>query len=219
MISSNKPSAIRVLLADDHRVVCQGFRLILSKHPDIEIIGEAFSGRDAIDAALKLEPDVVVMDIAMPEINGVEATRQILRERPRTRIVILTMHKDSAYVREALRAGAKGYLLKDSIDGELVGAVRAVARGDAYLSPSISATVLEDYQEQVSDPMDLITNRERQVLQLLAEGKTSKEVAIDLSISNYTVDAHRSRIMKKLQLKTGRDLVRFAMKRGLIPAD
>lgn len=216
MNSSNKPSPIRVLLADDHRVVCQGFRLILSKYPDIDIVGDAFSGREAIDAAIKLEPDVIVMDIAMPEINGVEATRQILRERPRTRIVILTMHKDSAYVREALRAGAKGYLLKDSIDGELVGAVRAVARGDAYLSPSVSATVLDDYQEQVTDPMDLITNRERQVLQLLAEGKTSKEVAIDLNISTYTVDAHRSRIMKKLQLKTGRDLVRFALKRGLI---
>lgn len=216
MTTVSKPTLIRVLLADDHRVVLQGFRLILSRQPDVEVIGEAFSGREAVDATIRLQPDVVVMDIAMPDVNGVEATRLILRDVPRTKVVILTMHKDSAYVREALRAGAKGYLLKDSIDGELVAAVRAAARGDAYLSPSVSATVLEHYGEKVSDPMDLITNRERQVLQLLAEGKTSKEVAHDLNISAYTVDAHRSRIMKKLELRTGRDLVRFAMKRGLI---
>lgn len=216
MNNVQKSPVIRVLLADDHRVVLQGFRLILSRHADIEVVGEAFSGREAIETTNKLQPDVVVMDIAMPDVNGVEATRQILRDAPRTRVVILTMHKDSAYVREALRAGAKGYLLKDSIDGELVAAVRAAARGDAYLSPSVSATVLEHYGEQVTDPMDLITNRERQVLQLLAEGKTSKDVAIELSISAYTVDAHRARIMKKLELRTGRDLVRFALKRGLI---
>ncbi len=216
MNNVQKSPPIRVLLADDHRVVLQGFRLILSRHADIEVVGEAFSGREAIETTNKLQPDVVVMDIAMPDVNGVEATRQILRDAPRTRVVILTMHKDSAYVREALRAGAKGYLLKDSIDGELVAAVRAAARGDAYLSPSVSATVLEHYGEQVTDPMDLITNRERQVLQLLAEGKTSKDVAIELNISAYTVDAHRARIMKKLELRTGRDLVRFALKRGLI---
>jgi DNA-binding NarL/FixJ family response regulator len=204
------------LLADDHKVVCQGFRLILSKHPDVEVVGDAFCGRDAIDLAARLEPDVVVLDIAMPDVNGVEATRQILRDTPRTKVVILTMHQDPVYVREALRAGAKGYLLKDSIDGELVAAVRAVARGDAYLSPAVSATVLVDYQEQVTDPMDQITNRERQVLQLLAEGKPSKEVAAELNISVYTVDAHRSRIMKKLQLRTSRDLVRFALQRGLL---
>jgi two-component system, NarL family, response regulator NreC len=211
-----KPKPIRVLLADDHKVVAQGFRLILSRHPDVEVVGEAYSGREAVEAAIKIEPDVVVLDIAMPDINGVEATRQILRDVPRTRVVILTMHKDAVYVREALRAGAKGYLLKESIDGELVAAVRAVARGDAYLSPSISATVLNDYQEQVTDPLDQVTNRERQVLQLLAEGKTSKDVAAELNISVYTVDAHRSRIMKKLQLRTGRDLVRFALQRGLL---
>jgi DNA-binding NarL/FixJ family response regulator len=203
-------------LADDHKVVCQGFRLILSRQPDMEVVGEAYNGREAVELAISLEPDIVVLDIAMPEVNGVEATRQILRDVPRTKIVILTMHKDGAYVREALRAGAKGYLLKDSIDRELAAAVRAVSRGEAYLSPSVSATVLEHYQEQVTDPMDQITNRERQVLQLLAEGKTSKDVAVDLNISVYTVDAHRSRIMKKLQLRTGRDLVRFALQRGLL---
>jgi DNA-binding NarL/FixJ family response regulator len=204
------------LLADDHKVVAQGFRLILSRQPDIEVVGDAFNGREAVDLAIKLEPDVVVLDVAMPDMNGVEATREILRQMPRTRIMILTMHKDAVYVREALRAGAKGYLLKDSIDQEFAAAVRAVARGEAYLSPSVSATVLEHYQEQVTDPMDQITNRERQVLQLLAEGKTSKDVAAELNISVYTVDAHRSRIMKKLQLRTGRDLVRFALQRGLL---
>lgn len=203
------------MLADDHKVVCQGFRLILSREPDMEVVGDAFTGLDAVALATTLKPDVVVLDVAMPDINGVEVTRRILRDVPQTKIVILTMHKDVVYVREALRAGAKGYLLKDSIDVELAAAVRAIGRGDAYLSPSISATVLEGYQ-QVTDPFDSITNRERQVLQLLAEGKTSKEVAIELNISVYTVDAHRSRIMKKLQLRTGRDLVRFALQRGLI---
>ncbi len=216
MTETSKSKPIRVLLADDHKVVCQGFRLILSRQPDVEVVGDAFNGKDAIELAARLEPDVVVLDIAMPDINGVEATRQILRNSPGTKVVILTMHKDAVYVREALRAGAKGYLLKESIDGELVAAVRAVSRGDAYLSPSVSATVLVDYQEQVTDPLDQITNRERQVLQLLAEGRTSKDVATELNISVYTVDAHRSRIMKKLQLRTGRDLVRFAMQRGLL---
>jgi DNA-binding NarL/FixJ family response regulator len=206
---------LRVMLADDHRVVCQGFRLILSREPDMEVVGDAFTGLDAVALATTLKPDVVVLDVAMPDINGVEVTRRILRDLPQTKIAILTMHKDVVYVREALRAGARGYLLKDSIDVELAAAVRAIGRGDAYLSPSISATVLEGYQ-QVTDPFDHITNRERQVLQLLAEGKTSKEVAIELNISIYTVDAHRSRIMKKLQLRTGRDLVRFALQRGLI---
>lgn len=193
----------------------QGFRLILSQQPDIEVVGEATSGRAAVEMIHKLDPDVAVLDIAMPDINGVEATRQILRNNPRTRVLILTMHKDAVYVRETLRAGAKGYLLKDSIDGDLLAAVRAVARGEGFLSPGVSATVLEDYQQQVTDPLDLITNRERQILQMLAEGRTSKDVATELNISVYTVDAHRSRIMKKLQLRTAGDLVRFAIQRGL----
>ncbi len=125
------------MLVDDHKVVCQGFRLILSREPDMEVVGDAFNGLDAVALAATLKPDIVVLDIAMPDINGVEVTRRILRDLPQTRIVILTMHKDVVYVREALRAGAKGYLLKESIDGELVAAVRAVARGDAYLSPSV----------------------------------------------------------------------------------
>jgi DNA-binding NarL/FixJ family response regulator len=159
----------------------------------------------------------VVLDIAMPLMNGVEATRLLRQNCPECNILILSMHKDAAYVRETLRAGAKGYLLKDSIDGDLVTAVRAVASGEGFLSPAVSATVLSDYQKHVTDPLDLITPREREILQMLAEGKTSKDIATELDISVYTVDAHRSRVMKKLQLRTIGELVRFAIARGLIP--
>jgi DNA-binding NarL/FixJ family response regulator len=207
---------IRILLADDHAMVRKGFRLILSQENDIEIVGEAGSGQEAIQAAIRLVPDVVILDIAMPGINGVEATRLILKDCPGCRVLILSMHKDPVYVRETLRAGAKGYLLKDGIDGDLVRAVRAVASDEGFLSPSISGTVLEEYQRHVSDPLDLLTGREREVLQLLAEGKVAKEIAAALDVSVYTVDAHRSRIMKKLQLRSSGELVRFAMRKGLI---
>ena len=215
MNPSGKP--IRILLADDHSVVRQGFRMILSKHADLEVIGEASNGREAVELAQRLVPDVAVVDIAMPEMNGVEATRQIRQNVPECQVLVLSMYKDAPYVRETLRAGAKGYLLKDSIDEDLVKAVRAVARGEGFLSPAISATVLDDYQKHVSDPLDQITPRERQLLQMLAEGKTSKDIAAELNISVYTVDAHRSRIMKKLKLRSIGELVRFALQRGLIP--
>jgi len=217
MSLSDGRKPIRILLADDHAVVRQGFRLILAQHPDMEVVGEASNGREALALAHQLKPDVVVIDIAMPELNGVEATRLIRQECPECSVLVLSMHKDAPYVRETLRAGAKGYLLKDAIDGELVNAVRAVARGEGFLSPQVSATVLADYQKHVADPLDLITPRERQLLQMLAEGKTSKDIASELKISVYTVDAHRSRIMKKLQLRSIGDLVRFAIQRGLVP--
>jgi DNA-binding NarL/FixJ family response regulator len=204
-------------LADDHAVVRQGFRLILAQQPDLKVVGEAANGREALALAHRLKPDVVVIDIAMPELNGVEATRLIRQECPECSVLVLSMHKDAPYVRETLRAGAKGYLLKDAIDGELVTAVRAVARGEGFLSPQVSATVLADYQKHVGDPLDLITPRERQLLQMLAEGRTSKDIASELKISVYTVDAHRSRIMKKLQLRSIGELVRFAIQRGLVP--
>jgi DNA-binding NarL/FixJ family response regulator len=212
---SSRQRRIRILLADDHSIVRQGFRLILSQQPDVEVVGEASTGRQAADLAISLEPDVVILDIAMPEINGVEATRLIRQNCPRVAVLILSMHSDAVYVRETLRAGAKGYLLKDSVDGDLIAAVRALARGEGFLSPAVSGTVLDDYQKHVTDPLDLITNRERQILQMLAEGKTSKDIASELDISVYTVDAHRSRVMKKLQLRTIGELIRFAMQRGL----
>lgn len=215
-MSESRKNRIRILLVDDHGVVRQGLRLILAQHPDFNVVGEASQGRKAVSLAAELEPDVVIMDVAMPDINGVEATRQIRQNSPHTKVLFLTMHKDSAYVREGLRAGAKGYLLKDSIDTELIAAVRAVARGEGFLSPAVSAAVLDDYQKHVTDPLDLITNRERQILQLLAEGDTSKGIASKLNISVYTVDAHRARVMKKLQLRSIGDLVRFAIQKGLV---
>lgn len=207
---------IRVLLADDHALVRQGFRLILSAQPDIEIVGEAGNGRQTVELAERLRPDVVVMDVAMPEMNGIEATRRLAALAPRTRVLALSMYKDSVYVREILRAGARGYLLKDAIDRDLLAAVRAVAAGEGYLSPAVSEAVLSDYRRHVSDPLDLLTGREREVLQMIAEGKTNKEIAAALNLSVYTVDAHRGRIMEKLNLHSVGELVRFAVRAGLI---
>ena len=203
---------IRILLADDHAVVRQGFKMILSAQPDMEIVGEAGNGREAVELAEELRPDIVVMDVAMPELNGIEATRRL----PHTRVIALSMHKDSVYVREILRAGARGYLLKDSVAADLVAAVRAVAGGEGYLSPAISNAVLDDYRRHVTNPIDLLTSREREVLQMLAEGKTNKEIASILNLSVYTVDAHRGRIMEKLNLHSINELVRFAVRNGLI---
>src|ERR1700722_9043989 len=207
---------LRILLADDHAMVRKGFRLILETQPDMQIVGEAGNGREAVELAEQLHPDVVVMDVAMPELNGIEATRRLVAAAPRTRVLALSMHKDSVYVREILRAGARGYLLKDSIDSDLVNAVRAVAKGEGYLSPGVSDAVLSDYRKHVTDPLDLLTSREREVLQMIAEGQTNKEIAGTLNLSVYTVDAHRGKIMEKLNLHSSGELVRFAVRNGLI---
>ena len=207
---------IRILLADDHALVRHGFRMILAAEPDMEIAGEAGNGREAVELAQKLKPDVVVMDVTMPELNGIEATRRLIELSPRTRVLALSMHKDAVYVREILRAGARGYLLKDSADSDLLAAVRAVAKGEGYLSPGVSDAVLSDYRRHVTDPLDLLTSREREVLQLIAEGKTNKEIATSLGLSVYTVEAHRGRLMEKLNLHSTGELVRFAVRSGLI---
>lgn len=207
---------IRILLADDHAVVRQGFKMILGAQPDMEIVGEAGNGREALELATGLKPDVVVMDVAMPELNGIEATRRLADTVPHARVLALSMHKDSVYVREILRAGARGYLLKDSVAADLVSAVRAVAGGEGYISPAVSNAVLDDYRKHVTNPVDLLTSREREVLQMLAEGKTNKEIATVLNLSVYTVDAHRGRIMEKLNLHSINELVRFAVRSGLI---
>jgi len=207
---------IRIILADDHALVRQGFRMILAAQPDMEIVGEAGNGREAVELAEKLKPDLVVMDVTMPELNGIEATRRLATSTPRTRVLALSMHKDSVYVREILRAGARGYLLKDSVDADLLAAVRAVANGDGYLSPGVSDAVLTDYRRHVTDPIDLLTTREREVLQMIAEGKTNKEIAASLNLSVYTVEAHRGRVMEKLNLHSTGELVRFALRNGLI---
>jgi DNA-binding NarL/FixJ family response regulator len=207
---------IRILLADDHAVVRQGFRMILGAQPDMEIVGEAGNGREAVELAERLKPEVVVMDVSMPELNGIEATRRLAASLPHTRVLALSMHKDSVYVREILRAGARGYLLKDSVADDLVSAVRAVASGEGYLSPQVSNAVLDDYRRHVTNPIDLLTSREREVLQMLAEGKTNKEIAGVLNLSAYTVEAHRGRVMEKLNVHTIADLVRFAVRNGLV---
>lgn len=205
-----------VLLADDHAVVRQGFRMILSAEPDFEVIGEAANGRDAVTMAERLQPEVILMDVSMPELNGIEATRRILAIAPRTRILALSMHRDAVYVREILRAGASGYLLKEAGDHDLLTAIRAVAQGQGYLSPAVSDAVLSDYRRHVTDPIDLLTSREREVLQLIAEGMTNKEIALALDLSIYTVESHRGRIMDKLNLHSAGELVRFAFRNGLI---
>ena len=207
---------IRILLADDHAVVRRGFRMILASQPDMEVVAEAMNGREAVELAQSVQPDVVVMDVSMPELNGIEGTRRIMESCPRTRVLALSMHRDSVYVREILRAGARGYLVKDADDDALIGAVRAVARGEGYLSPSVADAVLDDYRKHVSNPIDLLTSREREVLQLIAEGKTNKEIANILTLSVYTVESHRGRIMEKLNLHSGSDVVRFALRNGLI---
>src|ERR1043166_9109845 len=168
----------------------------------MQIVGEAGNGREAVELAEKLKPDVVVMDVTMPELNGIEATRRLIEILPRARVLALSMHKDSVYVREILRAGARGYLLKDSVDADLIAAVRAVARGEGWLSPGVSDAVLTDYRRHVTDPLDLLTSREREVLQMIAEGKTNKEIAGALNLSVYTVEAHRGRVMEKLNLQS-----------------
>jgi DNA-binding NarL/FixJ family response regulator len=213
MVSSRKT---RILLADDHTLVRRGFALILSKQQDQEIVGEAQNGREAVELAEKLQPDVVVIDVSMPELNGIEATRRISDKCPKTRVLALSMHRDAVYVREILRAGARGYLVKDADDDTFLLAVRAVARGEAYLSPSIADAVLSDYRKHITNPIDLLTSREREVLHMIAEGKTNKEIANILELSVYTVEAHRGKIMEKLNLHNTGDIVRFAARNGLI---
>jgi DNA-binding NarL/FixJ family response regulator len=190
--------------------------MILDAQADMEIVGQAANGRQAVDLAEQLRPDVVVMDVSMPELNGIEATRRLASSLPHARVIALSMHKDSVYVREILRAGARGYLLKDSGAADLVAAIRAVASGESYLSPAVSNAVLDDYRRHATNPIDLLTSREREVLQLLAEGKTTKEIAALLNLSVYTVEAHRGRILEKLNLHSIGELVRFAVRSGLI---
>lgn len=207
---------IRVLLADDHAILRKGVRMLINSQPDMEVVAEAKTGREAIDEARKLKPDIVVIDVSMPELNGIEGTRQICDELTQTRVIGLSMHRDSVYVREILRAGARGYLLKDSEDDDLLRAIRAVSRGEAFLSPAISDAVLTDYRKHVSNPIDLLTSREREVLTMIADGKTNKEIANALHLSVYTVESHRGSVMEKLNLHNTGDIVRFALRNGLI---
>lgn len=207
---------IRVLLADDHSLVRQGFRRILENQADMTVVGEASDGQAAVQMTESLRPDILVMDVTMPRLNGIEATRQVTKLRPQTKVVALSMQKDGVYVREMLKAGARGYLLKECTESDLVSAIREVAQGKAWLSPDVSSAVIEDYRKHVTEPIDLLSPREREVLQMIAEGRTNKEIATLLHLSIYTVEAHRGRIMEKLNLHTGNELVRFAIRHGVV---
>ena len=214
---------ITVLLADDHRILREGIRSLLEKEPDIEVVAEASEGGEAVAKAQQLSPDLVLMDITMPGMNGLEATRQIKALKPGVKVLILTMHESNQYISQFLRSGASGYVLKDTAAQELVGAIRAVNQGDAFLYPSIARMLLEEYLQKVQSgeergSYDGLTDREREVLRMVAEGKTNKEIADDLSLSVRTVQAHRANLMGKLHMHDRTELVRYAIRKGLIPA-
>jgi DNA-binding NarL/FixJ family response regulator len=211
----------RIMLADDHLLVRAGLKKLLESTPDVEVVGEANDGLTLVTLAAQLQPDVVLMDIAMPGLNGLEATARLLKTLPQTRVVILSMHQNEEYVRQALRYGAAGYLLKDAAPAELEHAINAVLRGETYLSPAVSKGVLSDYVQRLrgdEQPGELLTSRQREVLQLVAEGHSTKEIARRLDLSIKTVDTHRSQLMKQLDIHEVAGLVRYAMRMGLISA-
>jgi DNA-binding NarL/FixJ family response regulator len=212
---------IRIILADDHVVMRNGLRLLLERQPNFEVVGEAADGRQTVEICDKMKPDVLVLDIAMPNLNGIEAARQISGKWPQIAIVILSMHSDESYVLRALKAGARAYLLKDSAEADLINAIRAVSERKAFFSPAISKMLVDDYvrrleQRGVEDSYELLTTREREILQLLAEGKANKEVAAMLNLSLYTVETHRGNILQKLNLHSVPELILYAVRKGVI---
>ena len=214
-------SGIRVLIADDHALVREGIRALLSRTQDIEVVAEAGGGREAIAMARASRPDVILMDIAMPDLNGIEATLQIHDTCPSTQVLILSMHSTTEHIFRALQAGARGYLLKDSAGAEVVEAVRVVHAGRRYLSHKIAASVIDDYiaERHRTSPLDSLSRRERQILQLIAEGKTSAEVGTMLFLSPKTIDTYRSRMMHKLGIGDLPSLVKFAIQHGITQLD
>jgi DNA-binding NarL/FixJ family response regulator len=212
---------LRILLADDHTVVRSGLRALLERQNNFEIVAEAENGRDAVALSSSLRPDVVIMDVGMPLLNGIEATRALLKQSPSTGVVILSMYSDESYVMRSLQVGARAYLLKDSAAADLLSAIDAVSHGRSFFSPAVSRLLAEDYvcalrQKGAVDSYELLTKREREILQLLAEGKTNKEVAASLNISPYTVETHRGNILEKLGLHTPAELILYAVRKGII---
>lgn len=206
---------LRILLADDHQIVRQGLRALLERE-GFDVAAEASDGLEAVRLARDLQPDVAVLDIAMPLLNGLDAAREVLKGSPRTKAILLTMHAEDHYVLEALRAGVSGYVLKTKAAGDLVRAIREVAGGAIYLSPGVSRAVVQAYRAKSDLPPDPLTPRERQVLQLIAEGKRTKEIAALLGVSVKTAESHRTRLMEKLNIHETASLVRYALQRGLI---
>jgi DNA-binding NarL/FixJ family response regulator len=214
-------SVIRILLADDHVVMRSGLRLLLERQPNLQVVAEAADGQEAVRLAAAEKPEVVIMDIAMPHLNGVEATRQIVTRNPETAVVILSMHSDESYVLRSLKAGARAYLLKDSAEADLIAAIHAIQEGKSFFSPGVRRILKEDYVHQlaklgVEDTYELLTPREREVLQLVAEGKSNKEVANLLNLSLYTVETHRTHILQKLNLHSVPELILYAVRKGII---
>lgn len=212
---------LRIFLGDDHRLVRQGFRKILEERSEWEIVGEASDGRESVKLIEKLQPDVAILDIGMPLLNGIEATRQIVKVSPKTRVLILSMHLNEAYVTSALQAGAAGYLLKDSADADLIHGVTAVSMGKSFFSPAVAKVMLDDYvrhlaSKGVADRYETLTEREREIFQLIAEGHSNKEIAEILSLSPTTVETHRAHILQKLDVHNTAELVLYAVRRGVI---
>lgn len=211
---------LRILVADDHTLVRQGFRKILEDRPDWEVVAEAGDGRDAVRQALAAQPDIAILDIGMPLLNGIDATRQITRRLP-TRVLILSMHAQEAYIIQALKAGAHGYMLKDSADTDLIRGVGAIAAGKSFFSPAVAKVMLDDYvrhlaEKGISDRFDALSEREREIFQLIAEGHSNKAIAELLSVSPATVETHRAHILQKLDVHNAAELVLYAVRRGII---
>ncbi|HVR27565.1 MAG TPA: response regulator transcription factor [Candidatus Polarisedimenticolia bacterium] len=212
---------IRIALADDHTVLRAGLKSLLERQRDFEVVGEASDGRELLHIVDEAIPDVVITDIGMPKLNGAEATSQIVAKHPSTRVIVLSMHSDEGYVLRALKAGARGYLVKESAEADLMTAIRTVHSGKAFFSPSVSALLVEDYVRQmrdrgVEDSYELLSTREREVLQLIAEGKSNKEIANLLGLSVYTVETHRGNILQKLNLHSVPELILYAVRKGVI---
>jgi DNA-binding NarL/FixJ family response regulator len=213
--------SLRILLADDHTMVRNGLRLILQQQADFQVVGEAADGREVVRLAEGEQPDVVVMDIGMPNLNGIEAARRIVGNRARTGVIILSMHSDEGYVVRSLKAGVRAYLLKDSAEADLIAAIRTVSAGGSFFSPAIRKLLQEDFirqleEHEVEDTFDLLTTREREILQLAAEGKTNKDMAKVLNLSLFTVETHRAHILQKLNLHSVPELILYAVRKGII---
>lgn len=212
---------IRILLADDHIVMRRGLRMLLESRPEFSVVAEASDGRQAVEQAEALRPDVAVLDIGMPQLNGIEAAQRISNALPHIAIVILSMHSDEGYVLRALKAGAKGYLLKDSAEGDLIEAIQSVHQGKTFFSPEITRMLMDDYVREIrkrgaDDSYDLLTPREREILQLVAELKTNKDIAQALHLSLYTVETHRRNLQEKLNLHSVAELILYAVRKGVI---
>jgi len=212
---------IRILIADDHGIVRKGLRLQLEQNSAFEVVGEASEGREAVRMAEELGPDVVIMDIAMPNLNGIQAAAQVVKKNPQIGVIMLSMYSDETYLTRTLAVGAKGYLLKENAEQDLETAVKAVAQGKPFFSPAIANTLLEDYMRQLQqrglqDSYDLLTDREKEILQLLAEGKSNKEIAGMLNVSVNTVETHRTRLMQKLNLHSSAEIVLYAVRKRII---